>query len=98
MARPTAWVPRRGSRKPGAPRTHLLSAVSHRLGLTLGQVAVEEKTNEITAIHTLLTGLLLEGWVVTMDALLTQAEDCPGHRGCRGRLHYDRQGEPTDHA
>src|ERR1035437_1929060 len=88
----------RGSRKPGAPLTHLLSAVSHHLGLTLGQVAVEEKTNEITAIHTLLTGLLLEGWVVTMDALLTQAEDCPGHRVCRGRLHYDRQGEPTDHA
>ena len=62
----------RGSRKQGAPLTHLLSAVSHRLGLTLGQVAVDEKTNEITAIHTLLEGLLLEGWVVTMDALLTQ--------------------------
>jgi predicted transposase YbfD/YdcC len=62
----------RGSRKQGAPLTHLLSAVSHHLGLTLGQVAVDEKTNEITAIHTLLEGLLLEGWVVTMDALLTQ--------------------------
>jgi len=55
-----------------APLTHLLSAVSHRLGLTLGQVAVDANTNEITAIHTLLAGLLLEGWVVTMDALLTQ--------------------------
>jgi predicted transposase YbfD/YdcC len=62
----------RGSRKQGAPLTHLLSAVSHHLGLTLGQVAVDEKTNEITAIHDLLGGLLLEGWVVTMDALLTQ--------------------------
>jgi predicted transposase YbfD/YdcC len=62
----------RGSRKQGAPLTHLLSAVSHRLGLTLGQVAVDEKTNEITAIHPLLQGLLLAGWVVTMDALLTQ--------------------------
>lgn len=62
----------RGARKQGAPLIHLLSAVSHRLGLTLGQVAVAEKTNEITAIHTLLAGLLLEGWVVTMDALLTQ--------------------------
>ncbi|MGH2344555.1 MAG: ISAs1 family transposase, partial [Chloroflexota bacterium] len=39
---------------------------------TLGQVAVAEKINEITAIHTLLAGLLREGWVVTMDALLTQ--------------------------
>lgn len=62
----------RGSRAQGMPLAHLLSAVSHRLGLTLGQVAVDEKTNEITAIHTLLAGLLLEGWVVTMDALLTQ--------------------------
>jgi predicted transposase YbfD/YdcC len=62
----------RGSRKQGAPLTHLLSAVSHRLGLTLGQVAVAEKTNEITAIHTLLAALLLEGQVVTVDALLTQ--------------------------
>jgi predicted transposase YbfD/YdcC len=62
----------RGSRKQGAPLTHLLSAVSHRLGLTLGQLAVDDKTNEITAIHTLLQGLLLDGWVVTVDALLTQ--------------------------
>jgi predicted transposase YbfD/YdcC len=62
----------RGSRKQGAPLTHLLSAVSHRLGLTLGQVAVPDKTNEITAVHTLLHGLLLEGRVVTLDALLTQ--------------------------
>jgi predicted transposase YbfD/YdcC len=62
----------RGSRKQGAPLTPLLSAVSHRLGLTLDQVAVAEKTNEITAIHTLLAGLLLAGQVVTVDALLTQ--------------------------
>jgi predicted transposase YbfD/YdcC len=62
----------RGSRKQGAPLTHLLSAVSHHLGLTLGQVAVDEKTNEITAIHTLLARIILDGWVVTMDALLTQ--------------------------
>jgi predicted transposase YbfD/YdcC len=62
----------RGSRTQGAPLTHLLTAVSHRLGLTLGQVAVDEKTNAITAIPALLQGLLLEGRVVTMDALLTQ--------------------------
>jgi predicted transposase YbfD/YdcC len=62
----------RGSRKQGAPLTHLLSAVSHRLGLTVGQVAVDDKTNEITAIHTILERLLLAGRVVTVDALLTQ--------------------------
>jgi predicted transposase YbfD/YdcC len=62
----------RGSRKQGAPLTHLLSAVSHRLGLTLGQMAVDDKTNEITAIQTLLHRVLLDGRVVTLDALLTQ--------------------------
>jgi hypothetical protein len=40
----------RGSRKHGAPGMHLLSALSHRLGLTLGQVAVDEKTNEIAVL------------------------------------------------
>ncbi len=62
----------RGSRQQGAALTHLLSAVSHHLGLTLGQVAVPAKTNETTAIHTLLRQLPLRGQVVTMDALLTQ--------------------------
>jgi predicted transposase YbfD/YdcC len=62
----------RGSRQQGAALTHLLSAVSHHLGLTLGQVAVPAKTNETTAIHTLLRQLPLAGQVVTMDALLTQ--------------------------
>ena len=46
--------------------------MSHRLGLTLGQVPVGEKTNEIPLAHTLLDGLLLAGRVLTMDALLTQ--------------------------
>lgn len=62
----------RGSRKQGAPAVHLLSAVSHRLGLTLGQAAVEDRTNEIPVTPILLRGLVLEGRVVTMDALLTQ--------------------------
>lgn len=35
-------------------------------------MAVDAKTNEITVIHILLAGLLLEGWDVTMNALLTQ--------------------------
>ena len=38
----------RGSRKQGAPGVHLLSALSHHLGLTLAQQAVDDKTNEIT--------------------------------------------------
>lgn len=62
----------RGSQKQGALGSHLLSAVSHRLGLTLGQGSVPEKTNEIGAINELLSGLILKGRVITMDAILTQ--------------------------
>jgi hypothetical protein len=64
----------RGSRKLGAPAVHVLSAVSHRLGLTLGQQAVDDRTNEIPVTPLLLRGLVLEGRVVTTDALLTQRE------------------------
>jgi predicted transposase YbfD/YdcC len=62
----------RGSRKQGAPGTHLLAVLSQRLGLTLAQVAVDDKTNEIGAILAVLRGVLLVGRVVTVDALLTQ--------------------------
>jgi DDE_Tnp_1-associated/Transposase DDE domain len=62
----------RGSRQQGVPGAHLLSAVSQRLGLTLGQTAVGDKTNEIPLVQTLLAGLVLDGRIFTMDALLTQ--------------------------
>lgn len=62
----------RGSKKQGAPGVHLLSALSHQVSMTLAQVAVDDKSNEITAVETLLRELMLEGRVVTMDALLTQ--------------------------
>jgi predicted transposase YbfD/YdcC len=62
----------RGSKKQGAPGTHLLSALAHHVGVTLAQQAVDDKTNEITAVETLLGQLVLEGRIVTMDALLTQ--------------------------
>ena len=62
----------RGSRKQGAPGTHLLSALAHRLGLTVAQDAVDDKTNEIGAVQTVLDNLMLTGRVVTVDALLTQ--------------------------
>jgi len=62
----------RGSKKQGAPGAHLLSALAPRLGLTLAQHAVADKTNEIPAAIELLRHLVLAGRVVTMDALLTQ--------------------------
>lgn len=64
----------RRSRHQGAPAVHLLSALGHRLGLTLCQHAVADKTNELTAIHEVLSSLVLESRVITVDALLTQRE------------------------
>ena len=44
----------RGSKKQGAPGTHLLSALAHHVGVTLAQYAVDDKTNAITAVESLL--------------------------------------------
>jgi predicted transposase YbfD/YdcC len=62
----------RGSRTSKDSVTHLLSACSHRLGIVLAQLQVRNKTNEIGAAPTLLKELLLDGVVITTDALLTQ--------------------------
>ncbi len=64
----------RGSRRQRAPGAHLLSALGHRLGLTVGQRAVADKTNEIGAIQDVLGALVLQNRVITMDALLTQRD------------------------
>jgi predicted transposase YbfD/YdcC len=62
----------RGSSKQDAPGVHLLSALSHHMGLTLAQQAVDAKTNEITQVETVLHQIVLKDRGVTMDALLTQ--------------------------
>lgn len=62
----------RGSRRQGAVDYHILGAVVHELGVTLGQVGVDEKTNEIGVVEQLLSSLDLSGRVITTDALLTQ--------------------------
>ncbi len=53
----------RGSAKQGAPGAHLLSAVSQRLGLTLAQRAISDKSNELGHIQDVLDGLILKGKV-----------------------------------
>jgi predicted transposase YbfD/YdcC len=64
----------RGSKKQGASDTHLLSALTHQLAITLAQIAVSDKTNEIGAVRDLLVGLVTQGRVFTVDALLTQRD------------------------
>lgn len=48
---------------------HIVSAWAAHAGLVLGQLKVEEKSNEITAIPELLRSLQLAGCIVTIDAI-----------------------------
>ncbi len=58
----------------GQDAIHLVSAWATANHLVLGQVAVDAKSNEITAIPALLGVLELAGCVVTIDALGTQTK------------------------
>jgi predicted transposase YbfD/YdcC len=53
---------------------HLVSAWASEEGIALGQVAAEEKSNEITAIPVLLEQLALTNTLVTIDAMGCQKE------------------------
>jgi predicted transposase YbfD/YdcC len=55
--------------KSGKAHLHLVSAWASENALSLGQVKVADKTNEITAIPTLLDLLMLKGCIVTIDAM-----------------------------
>lgn len=63
----------RGARDSGQTASHLLSAILHQEGLVVAQRAVGEKTNEIPEVPRLLAPLPLEGAVVTLNALHSQA-------------------------
>lgn len=63
----------RRSGKVDATPLHLVSAFAAGAGLVLGQRATAQKSNEKTAIPELLATLALEGCVVTIDAMGTQA-------------------------
>ena len=63
----------RRSGKVDATPLHLVSAFAAGVGLVLGQRATAEKSNEKTAIPELLATLALEGYIVTIDAMGTQA-------------------------
>jgi predicted transposase YbfD/YdcC len=58
----------------GLGALHVVSAWAGQTGLTLGQVAVDAKSNEITAMPQLLALLDLRRKIVTMDAMGCQKE------------------------
>lgn len=86
----------------GNSAIHMVSAWANKAGITLGQVKVDDKSNEITAIPELLDLLALEGSVVTIDAMGTQtaiakkivdkgADYVLALKGNQGTLHKDVQ-------
>jgi predicted transposase YbfD/YdcC len=74
------------AKKSGKAMLHLVTAWASDNGLTLGQVACEEKSNEITAIPALLNLLSLKGCTVTIDAMGCQKEIAAQIREQKG--HY----------
>jgi predicted transposase YbfD/YdcC len=59
-------------RQKGLGALHLVSVWASEYGLSLGQMACDEKSNEITAIPELLRLVDIKGAIVTIDAMGTQ--------------------------
>lgn len=90
-----------GSRDTKSKAIHMVSAWANANRLVLGQVKTSEKSNEITAIPTLLDLLELKGCIITIDAMGCQKDiskkiikDCQsdyvfGLKGNQGTLHED---------
>lgn len=64
----------RGSGRRDGQALQLLSAVSHRLRLTVSQEPIEEKSNEIPAIKPLLRKVPCQASLITADAMHCQQE------------------------
>ena len=64
----------RGSLTPLAAAVHLLAAMDQATGCVLGQIRVDSKTNEHKAALELLQTLVLEGRVITGDAMFCQRD------------------------
>jgi hypothetical protein len=64
----------RGSGRGDGKALQLLSAVSHRLRLTVAQEPIQEKSNEIPAIQPLLGKVPCQGSLITADAMHCQQE------------------------
>ena len=63
----------RGAKDKNGKAPHLVAALAHGIGAVLGQVAVQEKSNEIPAVRELLKAFTdLAGAVFTIDAMHTQ--------------------------
>jgi predicted transposase YbfD/YdcC len=87
-------------RQSGKGAIHMVSAWAQRQKMVLGQIKTEEKSNEITAIPTLLKMLDIKGCIVTIDAMGCQrkiartildreADYVLALKGNQGKLHKE---------
>lgn len=60
----------------GGNTPYIVSAFLSDIGISVGQVKVDDKTNEITAIPELIKLLDIEGKIITIDAIGTQEDIC----------------------
>lgn len=67
-------VRRTREKSSGKKPIHVVSAWANANKLVLGQIKVDEKSNEITAIPELLNLLDVEGCIITIDAMGTQTD------------------------
>src|SRR6202161_2509646 len=67
-------VRRSGQKRGTKAAIHMVSAFAARQRLVLGQVKVAEKSNEIIAIPALLDMLVIEGAIITTDAIGCQRD------------------------
>jgi predicted transposase YbfD/YdcC len=67
-------VRRSGRKKDSKAPIHMVSAFAARQRLVLGQVKVDDKSNEIVAIPKLLDLLAIDGAIVTIDAMGCQRD------------------------
>jgi hypothetical protein len=58
----------------GDSKLHIVSAFCAKNSLSLGQVKVNEKSNEITAIPELLDLIAVKGCIITIDAMGCQRD------------------------
>lgn len=61
-------------RRLGQDAIHMVSAWASGSGLVIGQIKVDDKSNEIPAVPELLEMLKIEGCIVTLDALHCQTQ------------------------
>ena len=85
-----------GTLQPHERAVHLLALLDQRTGCVLSQTRVDAKTNEHKAALELLKTLVLEGCVITGDAMFCQREVCQAIRDRGGHYFFTvKDNQPT---